>query len=72
MVGAGGCLDSVLQIGVKHNESFADVIYRWPPVCLISSDLSQCLVHDGDAVGVVDVEAKPEVNFLLFVVVESD
>ena len=39
-------------------------------MCLISTtDLSQCLVHDGDAVRVVDVEAKAEVHFLLFVVV---
>ena len=41
-------------------------------MCLISSDLSQGLVHDGDAVRVVDVEAKAEVNFLLFVVVVVD
>ena len=69
---AGGCLDSILLFGVKHTDKFADVIYRCPPMCLISSDLSQGLVHDGDAVRVVDVEAKAEVNFLLFVVVVVD
>ena len=37
-----------------------------------TTDLSQCLVHDGDAVGVVDVEAEPEVHFILVFVVVVD
>ena len=43
-------------------------------MCLISTtDLSQCLVHDGDAVGVVNVEAEAEVHFfLIFILADCD
>ena len=37
-----------------------------------TTDLSQCLVHDGDAVGVANVEAEPEVHFILVFVVVVD
>ena len=40
-------------------------------MCLISTDLSQRLVHDANAVDVVNIQAEPEIHVLV-VLVDSD